>query len=99
MGQIRLTIPLFQYFSIEGLIGMGSFGAVLKCRDFCDKREYAVKVSDSSSVALREINNLTEIPEHNNIVKWYLCWTDMLDSHGLISLQKRLKTPQASTFR
>ena len=77
-------------FEFVEMLGSGGFGAVGKFRKKLDGKLYAIKkidlghqVTNDSQLderIKREINHLSELSSHENIVRYYNCWIEDFDS-------------------
>ncbi len=68
-------------FSIESVLGFGTFGKVFKVKSR-DSKYYAVKKSfdeihsDNRIFILEEVVKLKQLPEHPNIIKFFKAWEE-----------------------
>ncbi|CAG6017643.1 unnamed protein product [Menidia menidia] len=63
-----------EFRNIEPL-GNGGYGDVYKATEKLTELDYAVKIVDGTSKAVREAKALSEL-QHLNIVRYYTCWMD-----------------------
>uniref|UniRef100_A0A8C8S7G2 Eukaryotic translation initiation factor 2 alpha kinase 2 n=1 Tax=Pelusios castaneus TaxID=367368 RepID=A0A8C8S7G2_9SAUR len=68
-------------------IGSGGFGNVFKAKKIFEKKVYAVKRVKCTTKVQREVEALADL-EHENIVRYYTCWTgeDYISSENSSSL-------------
>jgi serine/threonine protein kinase len=99
-----LTLPsisgsgsrLTKDFRISRLLGAGAYGAVVEVVNVLDKASYAIKiVASDRGDALREVQNLVQVPAHPNKVNYYTFWQDKLTSLELTRIKQQLKLSAA----
>jgi len=67
----------FDYLNV--ILGQGGFGSVAKFRNKKDDKIYAVKKTKANERNEREVKVLSNL-HHDNIVRYYNCWTEIDDS-------------------
>jgi len=83
-------------FKIGSLLGVGSFGVVVKC---CEKQNYkslAIKVCRHNKFSKREEKSFEKIGKHRNIVEYYRSWKEDLSPKELKTLEKLLASREIS---
>ncbi|KAG4073205.1 hypothetical protein HA402_013470 [Bradysia odoriphaga] len=80
---------LLENFKICSFLGVGAFGAAIKCRKLLESKEYAIKVTsldDPSS--LQEVQTLVNISPHKNLVRYITCWRDQFSKTEIEQVTK-----------
>jgi hypothetical protein len=79
----RITSRLHREFDIGQKLGQGGYGSVYKCQHKEDKQFYAIKFvkpeSKHDDISLSEILSEIELLpslDHENIIRYYGCWTE-----------------------
>ncbi|KAG4072395.1 hypothetical protein HA402_004327 [Bradysia odoriphaga] len=84
---------LLEDFKIRSFLGVGAFGAVIKCQKLLESKEYAIKVTSfDDPSALQEVQTLVNIPPHKNLVQYITCWKDRFSKAEIQEIKKILGT-------
>ncbi|XP_037024378.1 serine/threonine-protein kinase atg1-like isoform X2 [Bradysia coprophila] len=81
---------LLEDFKLRSFLGVGAFGAVIKCQKLLESKEYAIKVT--SGDALQEVQTLVSIPPHKNLVQYITCWNDRFSKADIQEVKKIVGT-------
>lgn len=61
---------------------------MLECVNRLDKKSYAIKVTRGEEAdALREVENLVQLPHHDNLVRYITCWKDSISRDEINQLK------------
>jgi len=90
---VEMADPRFlSDFTIGSLLGVGSFGVVLKCWEKENQKSLAIKVCRHNKSAKREEKSLEKIGKHRNIVDYYRSWKEDYSPKEMKTLEKLLTT-------